>query len=81
MKSGHIDKAAIISVAGDSVWASSAGFTVRHHSTPIPHPQVPPCIISNDADLASVAKMGNGEKKTEKGSFADQYHYSLSPKR
>ncbi|KAM0325459.1 hypothetical protein ACHAQA_007446 [Verticillium albo-atrum] len=25
---GHIDKAAIISVAGDSVWATSAGFTV-----------------------------------------------------
>ncbi|KAK8080643.1 hypothetical protein PG997_008461 [Apiospora hydei] len=30
VKSGHIDKAAIISVAGDSVWATSAGFTVRH---------------------------------------------------
>ncbi|KAI1381751.1 profilin [Hypoxylon crocopeplum] len=27
--SGHIDKAAIISVAGDSVWASSAGFTIQ----------------------------------------------------
>ncbi|KAI1399115.1 profilin [Hypoxylon fuscum] len=27
--SGHIDKAAIISVAGDSVWASSSGFTVK----------------------------------------------------
>ncbi|KAI1409098.1 profilin [Hypoxylon sp. FL1857] len=27
--SGHIDKAAIISVAGDSVWAASAGFTVK----------------------------------------------------
>ncbi|KAH6688009.1 profilin [Plectosphaerella plurivora] len=25
---GHIDKAAIISIAGDSVWATSAGFTV-----------------------------------------------------
>ncbi|KAK7927078.1 profilin [Apiospora marii] len=29
VKSGHIDKAAIISVAGDSVWASSAGFTIK----------------------------------------------------
>ncbi|KAK8052067.1 hypothetical protein PG993_003452 [Apiospora rasikravindrae] len=29
VKSGHIDKAAIISVAGDSVWASSAGFTLK----------------------------------------------------
>ncbi|KAI1143019.1 Profilin/allergen [Hypoxylon sp. FL0543] len=27
--SGHIDKGAIISVAGDSVWASSAGFTLK----------------------------------------------------
>ncbi|KAI1489459.1 profilin [Biscogniauxia mediterranea] len=27
--SGHVDKAAIISVAGDSVWATSAGFTVQ----------------------------------------------------
>ncbi|KAL7628907.1 profilin, required for normal timing of actin polymerization in response to thermal stress [Parahypoxylon ruwenzoriense] len=27
--SGHIDKAAIISVAGDSVWATSSGFTVN----------------------------------------------------
>ncbi|OAA64248.1 profilin [Niveomyces insectorum RCEF 264] len=27
--SGHIDKAAIISAAGDSVWASSPGFTVK----------------------------------------------------
>ena len=26
--SGHIDKAAIVSAAGDSTWASSAGFTV-----------------------------------------------------
>ncbi|KAI1074955.1 profilin [Whalleya microplaca] len=26
---GHIDKAAIISVAGDSVWATSSGFTVQ----------------------------------------------------
>ncbi|KAI5866621.1 profilin [Durotheca rogersii] len=25
---GHIDKAAIISVAGDSVWAATSGFTV-----------------------------------------------------
>ncbi|RNJ53827.1 profilin, required for normal timing of actin polymerization in response to thermal stress [Verticillium nonalfalfae] len=25
---GHIDKAAIVSIAGDSVWATSAGFTV-----------------------------------------------------
>ncbi|KAK6827939.1 profilin [Apiospora arundinis] len=29
VKSGHIDKAAIISVAGDSVWATSAGFTIK----------------------------------------------------
>jgi hypothetical protein len=28
--SGHIDKAAIISAAGDSVWATSSGFTVRN---------------------------------------------------
>ncbi|KAF3055884.1 Profilin [Daldinia childiae] len=27
--SGHIDKAAIISVAGDSVWATSSGFTIK----------------------------------------------------
>ncbi|KAI0482459.1 profilin [Xylariaceae sp. FL0804] len=27
--SGHLDKAAIISVAGDSVWATSAGFTIK----------------------------------------------------
>ncbi|XXG94423.1 profilin, required for normal timing of actin polymerization in response to thermal stress [Hypoxylon texense] len=27
--SGHIDKGAIISAAGDSVWASSAGFTIK----------------------------------------------------
>lgn len=27
--SGHIDKAAIISIAGDSVWAASEGFTVK----------------------------------------------------
>ncbi|KAI2618851.1 profilin [Hypoxylon sp. NC1633] len=27
--SGHLDKAAIISVAGDSVWATSTGFTVK----------------------------------------------------
>ncbi|KAI1495652.1 profilin [Biscogniauxia marginata] len=27
--SGHVDKAAIISVAGDSVWAASSGFTVQ----------------------------------------------------
>ncbi|KAI0175925.1 profilin [Hypoxylon sp. FL1284] len=27
--SGHIDKAAIISVAGDSVWAASSGFTLK----------------------------------------------------
>ncbi|KAI0908082.1 profilin [Ustulina deusta] len=26
--SGHIDKAAIVSAAGDSVWAISAGFTI-----------------------------------------------------
>jgi hypothetical protein len=26
--SGHLDKAAIFSAAGDSTWASSAGFTV-----------------------------------------------------
>lgn len=28
---GHLDKAAIISIAGDSVWATSSGFTVRLH--------------------------------------------------
>lgn len=35
---GHIDKAAIVSVAGDSVWASSAGFNVGrpHHSADTP---------------------------------------------
>ncbi|KAI1779757.1 Profilin/allergen [Hypoxylon cercidicola] len=27
--SGHLDKGAIISAAGDSVWATSAGFTVK----------------------------------------------------
>jgi len=27
--SGHIDKAAIISAAGDSTWANSSGFTVQ----------------------------------------------------
>ncbi|KAI1394096.1 Profilin/allergen [Hypoxylon trugodes] len=27
--SGHLDKGAIISVAGDSVWATSAGFTIK----------------------------------------------------
>ncbi|KAH9909086.1 profilin [Xylariomycetidae sp. FL2044] len=27
--SGHVDKAAIFSIAGDSVWATSAGFTVK----------------------------------------------------
>jgi profilin len=27
--SGHIDKAAIISAAGDSVWATSSGFTLQ----------------------------------------------------
>ncbi|KAI1828675.1 profilin [Xylaria intraflava] len=27
--SGHIDKAAIVSAAGDSVWATSAGFTIQ----------------------------------------------------
>ncbi|KAI1461945.1 profilin [Annulohypoxylon moriforme] len=27
--SGHIDKGAIISAAGDSVWATSAGFTIK----------------------------------------------------
>jgi profilin len=27
--SGHLDKAAIISAAGDSVWSSSAGFTLQ----------------------------------------------------
>lgn len=27
--SGHLDKAAIISAAGDSVWSSSAGFTLK----------------------------------------------------
>lgn len=27
--SGHLDKAAIISAAGDSVWAASAGFTLK----------------------------------------------------
>ncbi|KAI2465488.1 profilin [Annulohypoxylon bovei var. microspora] len=26
---GHVDKGAIISAAGDSVWATSAGFTVK----------------------------------------------------
>ncbi|KAF4126817.1 profilin, partial [Geosmithia morbida] len=26
---GHIDKAAIISVAGDSVWATSSGFDIK----------------------------------------------------
>ncbi|KAI1210023.1 Profilin/allergen [Annulohypoxylon truncatum] len=29
VNSGHLDKAAIISAAGDSVWATSAGFTVQ----------------------------------------------------
>lgn len=35
---GHIDRAAIVSVAGDSVWASSAGFNVGrpYHSTGTP---------------------------------------------
>lgn len=28
--SGHVDKAAIVSAAGDSVWAATAGFTVRY---------------------------------------------------
>ncbi|KAI1248715.1 hypothetical protein MGN70_009915 [Eutypa lata] len=27
--SGHIDKAAIISAAGDSIWATSSGFTIQ----------------------------------------------------
>jgi profilin len=31
--SGHVDKGAIYSVKGDSVWASSAGFSVR--ATPL----------------------------------------------
>lgn len=29
VSSGHIDKGAIISLAGDSVWATSAGFTIE----------------------------------------------------
>lgn len=29
MGSGHADKAAIVSAAGDSVWAKSANFEVR----------------------------------------------------
>ncbi len=30
--SGHIDKGAIYSIAGDSKWAASAGFEVRLHN-------------------------------------------------
>lgn len=33
---GHVDKAAIISAAGDSVWAASPGFDVRPPSNPEP---------------------------------------------
>lgn len=29
MGSGHLDKAALISAVGDSVWAKTAGFEVR----------------------------------------------------
>lgn len=29
MGSGHLDKAALISAAGDSVWAKTPGFEVR----------------------------------------------------
>jgi profilin len=32
--SGHVDKGAIYSVAGDSKWAGSAGFDVRSANTP-----------------------------------------------
>ena len=29
--SGHVDKGAIYSIKGDSVWATSAGFSVCFH--------------------------------------------------
>lgn len=31
---GHVDKGAIYSIAGDSKWAGSAGFEVRLHHDP-----------------------------------------------
>lgn len=34
MGSGHLDKAAIVSAAGDSVWAKSTDFEVRTAPTP-----------------------------------------------
>ncbi|KAK7747764.1 profilin, required for normal timing of actin polymerization in response to thermal stress [Diatrype stigma] len=46
--SGHIDKAAIISAAGDSVWAATSGFSVLNHPpyiTPPGHPAAPPSVI------------------------------------
>lgn len=33
--SGHLDKGAIVSAAGDSVWATSAGFTVCASRLPL----------------------------------------------
>ena len=41
LKSGHLDKAAIISLDGSSTWATSSGFTVNIPSPfegPLQHP-------------------------------------------
>lgn len=39
--SGHADKGAIFSAAGDSVWAASSGYTVRFSSRIIFGPPQP----------------------------------------
>ncbi|OTA91676.1 hypothetical protein M434DRAFT_12996 [Hypoxylon sp. CO27-5] len=52
--SGHIDKAAIISVAGDSVWAASDGFTVK------PEEMKNLVAILNDTDGAVAKAQADG---------------------
>ncbi|KAJ4416453.1 profilin, required for normal timing of actin polymerization in response to thermal stress [Neurospora sp. IMI 360204] len=57
---GHIDKAAIISAAGDSTWAVSPGFTVSADEM--------------KSIAALVAENGNAEGPNVKKVFADGLH-------
>ena len=52
---GHIDKAAIISAAGDSTWATSSGFTVSSNSSTPPRHIAGELVSSNRAALADSA--------------------------
>ncbi|KAI8635285.1 profilin [Xylariaceae sp. FL1651] len=60
--SGHLDKAAIVSAAGDSVWATSPGFTIQ------------PAELKNIVSILTAATDEKGDKSAVATAQAEGIH-------